>query len=215
MSIFLLLVLGVVAVFFGPRWYRKWKWETHDKHRITENKVVEKWTSLLEKGKGKGDAFMEKIARQIRDAKIPNISVSKKMIALGRDPRPFIVVEHDIFKGYYIYVGALDYGEQRLNIVWYLVLDTPEMANIRRAGRSGGGGLLEAPGHLADAVLGSFNSDGYGRALRLSILDKLELSNYVSLVHDIVVAETKMFAEENNIDFSKISTATKGFLNLS
>lgn len=201
---FVVVIVAVIALNRFRNWYR---WKRHDQHKITEDKVLDEWLALINTAASKSDQTLEKLARAIEAQKIPNISISKKMIKLGRDPRPFLVIEHSFLKGYYTYVGALPYGDERLNVVWYLVLDTPEIAATRRSAKHGATNPL--------AFLGGFSKSGYGRVLNMSILDKLELTNYVSLIHQIVVAEVKSIMDGLHLDFSKVNTTTRGFLNLS
>lgn len=205
---FIIILIAILVGLYAMNRFSNWsKWKLKDQHRITEEKVLDEWTALIADAASKSDRTMEKLARAINAQKIPNITISKKEIKLGRDPRPFLVIEHSFLRGYYMYVGALAYGEERLNVVWYLVLDTPEIAAARKHAKLG----------LSDpmAWMNRFSKGGYNRVLNMSILDKLELSNYVSLVHQIVVDEVKALMDELHLDFSKVNTATKGFLNLS
>ena len=205
----ILTLIGILlALYFFSRFNNWTKWKIKDEGKITEEKTIDEWVALISKGANKADQTMEKLARAIQTERIPNISISKRVIKLGRDPRPFIVIEHSYLKGYYMYVGALAYGDDRLNVVWYLVLDTPEIAAARREAKRGG--LGDPTAWMNNVFKGGFN-----RVMNMSILDKLELTNYVSLVHGVVVAETKALMTELNLDFSKVNTHTKGFLNLS
>lgn len=209
-----------VALIVGIVWFRRkanvYTWQRHDQHHITEEKVVEEWKTLLDKGANKADATMERIARAIRDAKIPRVVISKKTVALGRDPRPFVVIEHETIKEYCMYVGALAYGEDRLNVVWYLVFDSPEIKAAERDDRTARG-MASAMRRFGGPVGEAIAPQDRGPArfvLKLSILDKLELSNYVGLVHGIVVDETKAMMEELHLDTAMMKTeASKGFLN--
>lgn len=206
---FILILIAILVGIYAMNRFSNWsKWKLKDQHRITEEKVLDEWVALINGAASKSDQTMEKLARAIHAQKIPNITISKKEIKLGGDPRPFLVIEHSFLKGYYMYVAALAYGEERLNVVWYLVLDTPEIAAARRQARRGG------PGDPT-AWMNRFFRGGYNRVLNMSILDKLELSNYVSLVHQVVVDEVRTLMDELHLDFSKVNTATKGFLNLS
>lgn len=204
-------IFGIIVVFGGMyafNRFRNWtKWKIGDEGKITEEKTLDEWVSLINGAKSQKDKTMEKLARAIQAEKIPNISISKKEVKLGGDPRPFLVIEHSFLKGYFMYVGALAYGEDRLNVVWYLVLDTPEIAAARRNAKYG---TPDPTAFMNNMFVGGFN-----RVLNMSILDKLELSNYVSLVHRVVVDTTKDLMKEQNLDWSKINTQTKGFLKLS
>jgi hypothetical protein len=203
---FIALLLGGYAFTRLGNWGH---WKLQDQHKITEDKTLDEWIALINGAASKRDKTMEHLARAIQAEKIPNITISKKEIKLGRDPRPFLVIEHSFLKGYYMYVAALAYGEDRLNVVWYLVLDTPEIAAARRDAKHGHGA---PPGH---DFFNKMFSGGANRVMNMSILDKLELTNYVTLVHGVVVDTTKDLMKEQNLDWSKINTQTKGFLKLS
>jgi len=209
MWIFIVFVLILVGLYAFRRFDNWSKWKIGDQHKNTEEKTIDEWVALINGAASKCDKTMEKLARAIQAEKIPNVSISKKEIKLGRDPRPFLVIEHSFLKGYYMYVAALAYGEDRLNVVWYLVLDTPEIAAARRDAKHGHGA---PPGH---DFFNKMFIGGSNRVLNMSILDKLELTNYVTLVHGVVVDATKELMKEQNLDFSKINTQTKGFLKLS
>lgn len=209
-TVLLLVIFGFGGMYALSR-FRNWsKWKIGEEGKITEEKMLDEWVALINKAPHQADKMMDKLAREIQAEKIPNITITKKEIKLGRDPRRMIVIEHSFLKGYYMYVAALAYGEDRLNIVWYLVLDTPEIAAARRDAKYGHN--TNAPGH---AFFNTVFTGGFNRVLNMSILDKLELSNYVGLVHRVVVDETKKLMEELNLDFSQVNTHTKGFLNLS
>ncbi len=208
MWIFIVFVL-ILGGLYAFRRFDNWsKWKIGDQHKITEEKTIDEWVALINGAASKCDKTMEKLARAIQAEKIPNISISKKEIKLGRDPRPFLVIEHSFLKGYYMYVAALAYGEDRLNVVWYLVLDTPEISAARKKARRGG---IEDPTTWMNNIF----TGGFNRVMNMSILDKLELTNYVTLVHGVVVDTTRELMKEQNLDFSKINTQTKGFLKLS
>ncbi|MDP2665305.1 MAG: hypothetical protein Q8P23_01475 [bacterium] len=203
---FLILIIGGIWGF--NRFRNLARWKIGGENRITEDKTIDEWTALINSAANKADKTMEKLARAIQAEKIPNISISKKEVKLGGDPRPFIVIEHSFLKGYTMYVSALAYGEERLNIVWYLIFDTPEVMAARRNAKYGTSDPTAVMNNIASI-------GGFGRVMNMSILDKLELSNYVSLVHSVVVDTTKELMKEQNLDFSKINTQTKGFLKLS
>lgn len=209
-TVILLVILGFGGMYALSR-FRNWsKWKIAEEGKITEEKTIDEWVALINGAGSKRDKTMEHLARAIQAEKIPNITISKREVKLGRDPRPFLVIEHSFLKGYYMYVAALAYGEDRLNVVWYLVLDTPEIAAARRDAKIGRN--TNAPGH---AYMNAIFTGGFNRIMNMSILDKLELTNYVTLVHQAVTETTKELMKEQNLDFSKINTQTKGFLKLS
>ncbi len=218
----MLLMFGVFfAVIIGLLKFKN-KVQTHsirrrEQYRISEDKVADEWTALLEKGADKADAVMEKIARAVRDANISGVSVSKKTVAFGRDTRPFVVVEHDKLTDYCMYIGALPSGN-RLNVVWYLTFYSPAVEIAKRDERASRGmmsAMRTLGGEVGRAVIPE-NGAPSQFVPDISMLDKLELTNYVSLVHNIVVEETKAMMDELQLDASRLKTGTtRGFITLS
>ena len=95
MWIFIVFVL-ILGGLYAFRRFDNWsKWKIGDQHKITEEKTIDEWVALINGAASKCDKTMEKLARAIQAEKIPNISISKKEIKLGRDPCPFLVIEHN------------------------------------------------------------------------------------------------------------------------
>jgi hypothetical protein len=214
-----IIVLALVVLFFfmrGINKHRAGQFRRREQYRISEDKVADEWTALLEKGADKADAVMDKIARAIRDANVSGVSVSKKTVAFGRDTRPFVVVEHDKLTDYCMYIGALPSGN-RLNVVWYLTFYSPAVELAKRDERASRGmasAMRTFGGELGRAMAPEDKGPSHFVPV-ISMLDKLELTNYVSLVHNIVVEETKAMMDELQLDASRLKTGTaKGFLTL-
>lgn len=213
--VFLIVFLGFIMNFSNKsrvRSYRK-----QNQYRITEDKIADQWTALLDKGADEADKVMEKIARAVRDANISGATVSKKVVAFDRDQLPFVVVEHEKLPDYCMYVGALPSGN-RLNVLWYLTFDSADVKIAERQERMAQrmtGAVRALGGDLGKAVVPEAGAPSHF-VPNISMRDKVELSNFVSLVHNIVMDETKKMMDDLQLDTSRLSTGTdRGFVKLS
>ena len=115
-----------------------------------------------------------------------------------------------------MYIGALPSGN-RLNVVWYLTFYSPAVELAKRDERASRGmasAMRTFGGELGRAMAPEDKGPSHFVPV-ISMLDKLELTNYVSLVHNIVVEETKAMMDELQLDASRLKTGTaKGFLTL-
>ena len=178
---------------------------------VSTDKVIDQWSAMIDKAKGRGDELLERVASLVKENNIPNVQLANRSLSIDKaESHPFLVVSNDKFKGYEMLIGAYDYGD-RLNVMWYLIFDSPAHVELR-----------EAASHrraVHDNI--SFNwrikagSEGYVAADKLSMLAKQELTNCVSIVHQILKDEVKEMMGGLNLDFSKVDTHTKGFTNLS
>lgn len=212
-------VVLIAFLFFIKNYLNKSRVRSYRKqnqYRITEDKIADQWTALLDKGADKADSVMEKIARAVQDANISGTSVSKKIVAFGRDELPFVVVEHDKLPDYCMYIGALPSGN-RLNVLWYLTFDSAAVKIAERQERMGrhmAGAARMLGGDLGKAIIPEAGAPSHF-VPDISMRDKLELSNFVGLVHNIVIEETKKMMDDLHLDTSRLSTGTdKGFVKL-
>ena len=178
---------------------------------ISTDKVIDQWSAMIDKAKGRGDELLERVGRLVKENNIPNVQLANRSLSIDKaESHPFLVVSNDKFKGYEMLIGAYDYGG-RLNVMWYLIFDSPAHVELREA----------ASRKRAVHENISFNwrikagSEGYVAADKLSMLAKQELTNCVSIVHQILKDEVKEMMGGLNLDFSKVDTHTKGFTNLS
>lgn len=178
---------------------------------ISTDKVKDQWSAMIDKAKGRGDELLERVARLVKENNIPNVQLANRSLSIDRaESHPFLVVSNDRFKGYEMAIGAYDYGD-RLNVMWYLIFDSPEHVESREAASRGRA--------VHDNI--SFNwrikagEEGYVAPEKLSMLAKQELTNYVSIVHQILKDEVEQMMDGLNLDFSKVDTHTRGFTNLS
>lgn len=183
----------------------------NQKSQLTEDKVKDEWSVMIDGAGERGDELLESIARNIEQQNLPHSQLAKRMMAIeGGEPHSFLVIKNGKFKGYEMLVGAYDYGNH-LNVMWYLVYDSPEHTEMREAA---------AQGRRAHSSFNSkFETDamarGYMSIENYSKMDKIEFKQYLTVVYETVQKEVKGFMEDLGNDFSKVDTATaKGFISI-
>lgn len=166
----------------------------------------EGWSAMIENAVGRGDEFLERVARRALNENIPNLAVRKRMFWPGeRQQRPFLIITNKRFRGYEILVGAGDYTS-RLNVVWRVDRSDPETALLKRAeGRQWKYGV-ESSGILAGKEKGSWIYSEW-----MDAADKQEWENGVGLLREIVRDEIKNMANETRLG---VRGEIKGFINI-
>lgn len=95
--------------------------------RLKGEKIVEKWSAIIEGASGKQGALYGLIADKLQSLNVPNITMSRQSIkpergGIEKEKREFLVVENTKIGNYDIYISARDYGKQ-LSVAWYMVLE--------------------------------------------------------------------------------------------
>lgn len=184
--------------------------------KINQEKIIEQWSTLIEGANGEGEKVLKGAIRIIERLNAPDVFASRKEIRPGpgliKKRREFLVVEHKLLDVYDMYIGARDYGNQ-LFVSWYLVAEPTSF--FRMFKRDPIKTLFVYPFIVAVRIF--LFSKGIDTKLMsaLNLFDTEEMTAYVTTVHHAVTEATKEVAEGNNIDFSKVDTKTRGFLNLS
>lgn len=231
-------VIVLLAFLVGFVWLVRWmnaNRATFDfnrqKEKLIQDKVVDQWSALINGASGQGEKIIGNVKKAVEEEKLPGVAVGmREMETEDKEKRPFLSVTNDRLKGYEMLVAAYDYGT-RLNIVWYLTFDSPwallkrkkakaapekpkrhlnqwtqmyseSVADTRKAREEGG---------YADASTRA----GYRDPEVMTMLEKQELQNYVGITHDVLKREVKAMMDGLNLDFSKVDTKSRGFLNVS
>lgn len=171
---------------------------------IKDKNILERWFATIGGAQGQSDKVLRDFMERVNAANIPGLTAEKKTITVGlgqavkgifrggggSKPREFIAIENEGLPAYIIYAGARDYGNQ-LIVSWYLIADEKRLG---RAARIAG-----------DMV----------NLINLDMVETEELSAWVSIVHGAITSAVEEMMKGLNLDFTKIDTYTKGFLNLS
>ena len=212
----LVFVVVILAIMYGLYGLYLLYRRLRGTRKINQEKIIEQWTTLIEGANGEGEKVLKGAIRIIERLNPPDVFATRKEIRPGpgliKTRREFLVVEHKLLDVYDMYVGARDYGKQ-LFVSWYLVAEP--MSFFRMFKRAPIKTLFVYPFVVAARIFLSYKGLDTKLMRGLNLFDTEEMTAYVTTVHHAVTEATKEMAEGNNIDFTKINTKTRGFLNLS
>ena len=176
---------------------------------IRNVETVEEWIAVIAGANGKTEEWMSEVVRRIQATGIANLFVSQRDVQpegisgairgmFGGKRRPFLEVVNNNLKTFVMYVSARDYGNN-LNVSWYMT------AEMRRHGV------------IARMVVQKRNFKWFKEfsPATLDIFDREELAAYTTIVHHAVTGATEDLMKNLNLDFTKVDTHTRGFLNIS
>ena len=169
---------------------------------LKSQNIKERWFAAIGGANGESDKVYRSFMSGVQAAGIPEIETGSQRVSVGlgsklkgmfgggaSQDRNMIVIMNKSLPGWLIYAGARDYGKQLL-VSWYLVVDEKETSRLSR-------------------TIGTMAS------MELDIFKTEELSAFVSIVHQSLKDAVKQIMDEKNLDFTKVDTHTKGFLNIS
>lgn len=169
---------------------------------LKSENIKERWFAAIGGANGQSDKIYRAFISGVQAAGIPEIEAGSQRVSVGlgsklkgmfgggaSQDRSMVVITNKSLPGWLIYVGARDYGKQLL-VSWYLVTDEKETSHLSRT-----------IGTVANMGLDIFKTE--------------ELSAFVTLVHNAIKDAVKQVMSEMNLDFTKVDTHTRGFLNIS
>lgn len=176
--------------------------------RIKEENTVEQWFAAITGASGKSEELLRDFNKRVEEVAIPGISLSwvelfpasgmggalKGMFKGQSRGRKFVMIRNANLEGYVIYVGSKDYGNQLL-VSWYLVADKHKVSVKSKM-------IERTTGHAVDFM-------------DLDLFDMEEMSAYAALVHESIKGAVEDLMKGLNLDFTKVDTHTRGFLNIS
>ena len=169
---------------------------------LKSQNITERWFASIGGASGESEKVLRTFMSGVQAAGIPEIEAGRQSVSVGlgsklkgifgggaSQDRIMIVITNKSLPGWLIYAGARDYGKHLL-VSWYLVVDEKETSHLAR-------------------TIGTVTNMG------LDIFKTEELSAFVSIVHESLKEAVKHLMSEKNLDFTKVDTHTKGFLNIS
>ena len=174
---------------------------------LKDENIIDRWFAEIAGANGKSEELLRDFNRRVETAAIPGISLSwedlhpsrsfggmmKKVFQGQTKPRKFVIVQNENLEGYIAYVGSKDYGNQLL-VSWYLVADKGKVSTASK--------MVE-------------RSTGIVKAMDLDLFDIEEMMAYGTLVHEALKGAVEDLMKNLNLDFTKVDTHTRGFLNIS
>ena len=185
--------------------------------RLKEENITDRWSTLIEGAQGSGQRVFDEVKKRIEELEPPNLHIIEQNVTMGgalnKRKRVYLTVKHKRIKGFYMYIGAMDYGKQ-LFISWYLIQEPTGLMKFLKLMTSHWAAALV----LSPVVL-------FGRAIEkiqkeispinLNIFDSEELTAYVTTGRHAVLDSVERITGELDQDFSKVDTKSRGFLNIS
>jgi len=204
---------------------------------IDENNIVQEWSQLLMGMGGRGEELLKTIARKIQEMKLSDTTLFRKEASLGRSTatlgdrrHEFVCVVHHRYPDYQFWIGAIDRAGQ-LKLSWYITVAIPNritgtMRALNKASKDSQPRFLRKlsmmPRTHGKMVAQRINEKIAGKPVPIRVRpedmtmdDKEELGTYITLVHQAVLGGLEEAMNNLNLDFSKVSKETEGFLNLS
>jgi len=182
-------------------------------------KIVERWSVLVDDGKGKASEVLGETLRFIEEYGLPDVKVEKvDLIARhpletslaarlwkGSKAREFLMVtnENEWLKDFKMYIGAKDYGNS-LGVSWYLTCEPGFMKRLFSTVLFHGK-TKEIRRVTPDKAL----------SFALDIFSQQDLIAYVTCVHHSLLKAVEKIMRELGQDPSKIDRKSKGFLGVS
>lgn len=195
-----------------------WWWYDQNKtKKLKEDNILDSWSHLFPDAQGKGAKVFAEIKRSVAKFDPPHVVLKECEVEggtiRGNERKQMLTVENNRLAGVVMYIGARDYGKQ-LMVSWYLV---HELTGVSRFCRIIAMhwilALILLPYYLGALFIEKIT--GRVSAENMGVFEREELGAYTGTVHSAVTESAKTIAEELNIDFTKVDTKTRGFLNLS
>ena len=185
--------------------------------RLKEENITDRWSTLIVGAQGSGQRIFDEVKKGIEELEPPNLHIVEQNVTMGgainKRKRVYLTVKHKRIKGFYMYIGAMDYGKQ-LFVSWYLIQEPTGLMKFLKLMTSHWAVALV----LSPVVL-------FGRAIEkvkkeispinLDIFDSEELHAYVATGHHAVLDSVERIMGEFDQDFTKVETKSRGFLNIS
>ncbi len=182
-------------------------------------RTVSSWTTLVPGAEGKGDAIFKAAKESIGKAAAPNLVVEERRVSVNDlakryGERRLLVVENRKILGYYAFVSVMDYGHQ-LSVSWYLMFQENWFTKFMKTAVKGGVIAFLANWFVVIMARIFYAARRCTIPELMNIFDAEELTAYTTTVHHAVTGAVEELMGGMNMDFSRVDTRSRGFLNIS
>jgi hypothetical protein len=181
-------------------------------------RTINSWSHLIAGAQGKEGTVANSIKKALNEVAAPNIGVEHRKISLSgisgmfTDSRKQLVVENRRLRGYHIFISIEDYGKQ-LNVSWYLMIKKNWLTSLLQLSALHDIlGWFLIPVVFIAKIFYSASSTTIPELMNM--FDIEELTAYGTTVHNAVISAVEQLMGSLNMDFSKVDTKSKGFLNI-
>jgi hypothetical protein len=170
--------------------------------KLSEEKVLDSWSVLIESGQGRGTELYNDFLKFLEESNVPEVEAKAVKVVPGwlkglfGKEREYLMVTTERLKDYKIYVCARDYGKY-LDVQWYLTCDPGFFSKAFKIGAT-----IYTAG-LSNLIL-SFD-----------IFDQQDLIAFATSVHHSLLKAVEKLMHSLNQDPSKINRKSRGFLGVS
>jgi hypothetical protein len=179
---------------------------------LKEDKIMEKWSTLIQNAQGRSSEVIEKTARVLEESGVPGVKAEmarvfpkvapsfldsaflKKLEKQGKD---YLMITNENIRSLRLLVGAQDYGNN-LFVSWYLICEPGVLSKFFNA----------LSGKKPDEVI-------KWSPVITNVFMEEELTAYITLIHHCVLGAVESLMSGAGQDFSKIDRRTKGFMGIS
>jgi hypothetical protein len=182
-------------------------------------KTINSWSSLIGGAQGKNEILFNNVKKLLTEVGVPNIDVDHRNICLSGISGMFaggrrqLVIENNKLKGYNVFVSIEDYGKQ-LNVSWYLMLRTNWLTNMLKLVVIHPFSIIIMFPVVIFAKI-FYSSTGTTIPELMNVFDVEELTAFTTTVHHAVTGAVEAVMKGMDMDFSKVDTKARGFLNIS
>ena len=154
--------------------------------------MIDKWSTIIEGGAGRGTWVLETTEKFIKEAEMPQAWCRMRDVRVGAfsRTRPFLIVYHLDVKDYRMFIGARDFGAH-LDVSWFVTLNPSPLKNL----------------------LNKY-SNPLNMSMQVNVFIQQDLSAFTTVAHHCLKRTLDMTYEELNLDPIGLNTQSKGFLNV-
>lgn len=182
-------------------------------------RIVNSWQTLIGGAQGKEAQLAEAMKRNLQEVAVPDLLVEHRSVKLsgiaswlsGR--RRQLVIENKKLMGYHFFLSVTDYGKQ-LSVAWYLMVKK-NFATRLLAAAAVSPVIAIAFFWLTPFLKLYYGSRGYAIPELMDMFELEELSSFTTTAHRAVTKAVEKTMSELGMDFSKMDTKSRGFLNVS
>jgi hypothetical protein len=170
--------------------------------KLSEEKVLDSWSVLIENGQGKGNDLYNDFLKFLEESKVPEVSAELVKVVPGwlkglfGKEREYLMVTTERLKDYKIYVCARDYGKY-LDVQWYLTCEPGFFSKVFKMGAA-----------IYTAGLSTL-------ILSFDLFDQQDLIAFATSVHHSLLKAVEKLMMSLNQDPSKMNRKSRGFLGVS
>lgn len=190
------------------------------KVKLKDNKwrVVNTWAYLIVGANGRDELLAETIKRTLKFVAAPNLLIGHRSVSLSgitswfSGSRRQLVIENQKLMGYHFFVSIEDYGKQ-LNVSWYLMVKNNWITKlVQLAGTSPWVWIFLF--WLIPFAKIYYAKLGLAVPELMNMFDLEELTAYTTTAHHAVLDAVQNLMKSMDLDFSKVDTKSRGFLNI-